>query len=126
MAVEALKKGAFDFIEKPYGDNTLVDRISQALAVDAATTADDARGAEAQARLASLTPRERDVMSRVAAGKLNKIIADDLKISIRTVEVTRARVFSKLAVRSAAEVATLLATYARPAVAPPRPPNSTP
>ncbi|HEU0202410.1 MAG TPA: response regulator [Burkholderiaceae bacterium] len=115
MAVEALKKGAFDFIEKPYSDNTLVDRVSQALAVDAAMGADETRGAEVRARLASLTPRERDVMLRVVAGKLNKIIADELHISMRTVEVARARVFSKLAVRSAAEVATLLATYGKPA-----------
>ena len=60
-------------------------------------------------RLGSLTEREREVMLRVAAGKLNKVIADELCISVRTVEVHRARVFSKLGVRSAAEVATLLA-----------------
>jgi two-component system response regulator DctR len=110
MAVEALKKGAFDFIEKPYSDSTLVERVNQALAVDEAMRARDARHTEAYARLASLTPREREVMQRVAAGKLNKVVADELHISVRTVEVTRARVFSKLAVRSAAEVATLLAT----------------
>jgi two-component system response regulator DctR len=114
MAVDALKKGAFDFIEKPYGDNTLVDRVTQALAVDEAMSTQQARGAEAQARLASLTPREREVMLRVAAGKLNKVVADELHISMRTVEVARARVFSKLAVRSAAEVATLLAMYGPP------------
>jgi two-component system response regulator DctR len=111
MAVDALKKGAFDFIEKPYSDSTLVERVRQALAVDAATRTHDARDTEARARLASLTPRERDVMRRVAAGKQNKVIADELHVSVRTIEVTRARVFSKLAVRSAAEVATLLATY---------------
>jgi two-component system response regulator DctR len=109
MAVEALKNGAFDFLEKPYGDNALVDRIAAALAIDEARYADNARDAERLARLASLTPREREVMQKVAAGKLNKVIADELGIAMRTVEVTRARVFSKLAVRSAAEVATLLA-----------------
>jgi two-component system response regulator DctR len=109
MAVEALKNGAFDFLEKPYGDNALVDRIAAALAIDEARYADNARDAERLARLASLTPREREVMQKVAAGKLNKVIADELGIAVRTVEVTRARVFSKLAVRSAAEVATLLA-----------------
>jgi two-component system response regulator DctR len=108
MAVEALKKGAFDFIEKPASDNSLADRIVQAMAVDAAMRRDGARQAEIQARLASLTPREREVMTRVAAGRLNKVIADELGVSVRTVEVTRARVFSKLAVRSAAETATLL------------------
>jgi two-component system, LuxR family, response regulator DctR len=109
MVVEALKKGAFDFMEKPYSDNTLVDRIEQALAVEQAMLKDDARAAEKQARLNSLSDREREVMTRVAAGKLNKIIADELHIAIRTVEVHRARVFSKLGVRSAAELATWLA-----------------
>lgn len=109
MVVEALKKGAFDFLEKPYSDNALADRIEQALAVDAAMQAEGAQAAERSARLASLTEREHEVMLRVAAGKLNKIIADELNVSIRTVEVHRARVFAKLGVRSAAEVATLLA-----------------
>jgi two-component system response regulator DctR len=109
MVVEALKKGAFDFLEKPYGDNALADRIEQALAVDAAMQAEGAQAAERSARLASLTEREHEVMTRVAAGKLNKVIADELNVSVRTVEVHRARVFAKLGVRSAAEVATLLA-----------------
>jgi two-component system response regulator DctR len=109
MAVDALKKGAFDFIEKPYSDNALAERIERALRVANAMRARDAKDAERAARLASLTEREREVMQRVAAGKLNKIIADELNVSIRTIEVHRARVFSKLGVRSAAEVATLLA-----------------
>ena len=109
MAVEALKNGAFDFLEKPYGDNALADRIEQALAVDAAMRQHDALAGERTARLSSLTEREHEVMLRVAAGKLNKVIADELHVSVRTVEVHRARVFAKLGVRSAAEVATLLA-----------------
>ena len=109
MAVEALKNGAFDFLEKPYSDNALADRIAQALAVDCAMHQTDARSAERSARLASLTEREQEVMQRVAAGKLNKVIADELHVSVRTVEVHRARVYAKLGVRSAAEVATLLA-----------------
>jgi two-component system response regulator DctR len=109
MAVEALKKGAFDFIEKPYSDNALAERVERALRVAEAMCARDAHDAERAARLASLTDREREVMQRVAAGRLNKVIADELGVSIRTVEVHRARVFSKLGVRSAAEVATLLA-----------------
>lgn len=113
MAVEALKKGAFDFLEKPYSDNTLVDRLEQALAVDAAMHNHQARGAELRARLASLTEREQEVMQRVALGRLNKVIADELGIAVRTVEVHRARVFSKLGVRSAPEVATLLAQGAQ-------------
>ncbi|MGM9483305.1 response regulator transcription factor [Roseateles sp. NT4] len=109
MVVEALKKGAFDFLEKPYSDNALADRLEQALAVDAAMQAEGAQAAERSARMASLTERESEVMTRVAAGKLNKVIADELNVSVRTVEVHRARVFAKLGVRSAAEVATLLA-----------------
>ena len=109
MAVEALKNGAFDFLEKPYSDNALADRIEQALAVDTAMHQTDARTEERSARLASLTEREHEVMLRVAAGKLNKVIADELHVSVRTVEVHRARVYAKLGVRSAAGVATLLA-----------------
>jgi two-component system response regulator DctR len=115
MAVDALKKGAFDFIEKPYSDNALADRIEQALAVEAAMHVSNAREAEAAARMASLSPREREVMTRVAAGKLNKVVADEMCVSIRTVEVHRARVFSKLKVRSSAELATLLATLGKAA-----------
>jgi len=109
MAVDALKAGAFDFLEKPYSDNALVDRLEQAIAVDAAMHQIDAMHLERQARLASLTEREREVMTRVAAGKLNKVIADELHVSVRTVEVHRARVYAKLGVHSAAEVATMLA-----------------
>lgn len=109
MVVEALKKGAFDFLEKPYGDNTLVDRIERALDVDAATRAQDAQVREREARLASLSEREREVMKRVAAGRLNKVIADELHIAVRTVEVHRARVFAKIGVKSAAELAGWLA-----------------
>lgn len=108
MAVEALKRGAFDFLEKPYSDNALAERIEQALKVEAAMHAQDAIVAEHRARLDSLTERERAVMTRVAGGKLNKVIADELHIAMRTVEVHRARVFAKLGVRSAAELATKL------------------
>ena len=109
MAVDALKKGAFDFLEKPFSDSALVERVQRALSVEAAQQASSAQGDEREARLASLTEREREVMHRVAAGKLNKVIADELSVSMRTVEVHRARVYAKLGVRSAAEVATLLA-----------------
>jgi two-component system response regulator DctR len=111
MAVDALKRGAFDFIEKPYADNALVDRILAALAVEAAAFSRNAQAAERAARIASLTARERDVMQRVAAGKMNKVIADELAIANRTVEVTRARVFAKLGVRSSAELATFVAAH---------------
>ncbi len=116
MAVAALKKGAFDFLQKPYSDNELVDRIEQAILVDAGYRQHDAKVGEKmrqwKARLASLTQRERDVMHLVVAGKMNKMIADELCISLRTVEVHRARMLAKLGVRSAAEVATLLGATA--------------
>jgi len=111
MAVDALQKGAFDFVEKPFSDDALVQRVQRALAREAqlhAARGDDERLA---AHLAALTEREHEVMVLVAAGKLNKVIADELGIAIRTVEVHRARVFAKLGVRSAAEVATLLARH---------------
>ncbi|MEY4765279.1 MAG: hypothetical protein RI907_1952 [Pseudomonadota bacterium] len=110
MVVEALKRGAFDFLEKPYSDNTLVDRVEQALAVESAMHAQDAKAQERTARLDSLSDREREVMARVAAGKLNKVIADELHVAVRTVEVHRARVFAKLGVKSAAELAGWLAS----------------
>ena len=109
MAVAALKKGAFDFVEKPFGDAALVERVVDALASDADQEQKRSEGDSRGALLAALTPREQDVMHRVAAGKLNKVIADDMNVSMRTVEVYRARVYAKLGVRSAAELATLLA-----------------
>jgi two-component system, LuxR family, response regulator DctR len=109
MVVQALKKGAYDFIEKPYSDNALADRIEGALALEAAMQLSDAKVSENEARMSNLTEREKEVMQRVALGKLNKVIADDLGVSIRTIEVHRARVFSKLGIRSSAELATLLA-----------------
>ena len=109
MAVDALHKGALDFIEKPFSDTALVERVQRALQLEATQHESLADGARLEQRLAQLTEREREVMQRVAAGKLNKVIADELNVAMRTVEVHRARVFSKLGVRSSAELATLLA-----------------
>lgn len=109
MAVAALKKGAFDFFEKPFGDAALVECVREALASDAAQQQRVREGDSRGALLAGLTLREQDVMQRVAAGMLNKVIADEMKVSMRTVEVYRARVYAKLRVRSSAELATLLA-----------------
>ena len=107
-AVAAVKRGAFDFVEKPFSDNALVDRIEQALQrSDGAIRARLRRESVAQ-RLAELTERERDVMHLVIDGRPNKLIADDLDISVRTVEVHRARVFEKMEVKSAVELANLL------------------
>ncbi len=107
-AVAAVKRGAFDFVEKPFSDNALVDRVQQAL--DASGQAIIRRRARQalQRALAELTEREREVMQRVIAGLANKLIADELDISVRTVEVHRARLFEKMNVRSAVELANLL------------------
>ncbi len=107
-AVAAVKRGAFDFVEKPFSNNALVDRIEQALALSRAALEQRARRAERELALGELTERERDVMRLVVEGRPNKLIADALGISVRTVEVHRARVFEKMNVRSAVELANLL------------------
>ncbi|GAB2181831.1 response regulator [Denitratisoma sp. agr-D3] len=109
QAVQSLKKGAFDFIEKPSNDNQLADRVMEALALDAEVNQRISLQAGANERLATLTQREREVMDAVLAGKLNKVIASELNIAMRTVEVHRARVFEKMGVKSAVELAQLLA-----------------
>ncbi|MFD0667836.1 response regulator transcription factor [Ramlibacter sp. MAHUQ-53] len=107
-AVHMVKRGAFDFCEKPFSDNALVDRIEQALARSAQVLAQRRATLQLQARLSELTQRERDVMELVAKGLPNKLIADQLEISVRTVEVHRARVFDKMDVKSAVELANVL------------------
>jgi two-component system response regulator DctR len=109
MAVSALKKGAFDFVEKPCNDNELVNRVIEALKLDHHQRA-AASGADSMTtRVSRLTTREKQVMDLVLAGKLNKVIADELQISMRTVEVHRANLFEKMGVRTAVELAQLLA-----------------
>lgn len=108
IAVSALKKGAHDFVEKPFNDNELVDRVIEALALDTARRARDDDRASIASRLASLSARERAVMDLVLAGKLNKQIADELGIAVRTVEVHRANLFDKMGVRTAVELAQLV------------------
>jgi two-component system response regulator DctR len=107
-AVDAVKRGAFDFYEKPFSDNALVDRIEQALERSQHTLQQHRHRTNLQQNLADLTERERDVMRLVVEGLPNKLIADQLDISVRTVEVHRARVFDKMAVKSAVELANLL------------------
>jgi two-component system, LuxR family, response regulator DctR len=109
VAVAALKKGARDFVEKPFNDNDLVDRVIEALAADADRRSREEDSSSVNSRLAGLSGREREVMDRVLAGKLNKQIADELGIAMRTVEVHRANVFTKMGVRTAVELAGLLA-----------------
>lgn len=99
-AVRALKGGALDFLQKPYEPDVLLVRIAEALEEDARTRKARERAAEVEGRLSQLTPREREVMSLVIEGKANKVIAIDLGISERTVELHRGRVMHKLGARS--------------------------
>jgi FixJ family two-component response regulator len=104
MAVSALKKGAVDFIEKPFGDKDMLRLVEQCLALDRNDRERRRTRAAIARRLASLTEREVEVMELIVAGKLNKQVADILGISIKTVEVHRARIMNKMAVRSVAEL----------------------
>lgn len=104
MAVDTLKRGAFDFFEKPFNDNLLMDRVEQAMAASREAGA----AAQVQARLATLSAREREVLDLILTGKMNKVVADQLGISMRTVEVHRANIFDKMQVKTAVELAGLL------------------
>ncbi|MES2832628.1 MAG: LuxR C-terminal-related transcriptional regulator [Pseudomonadota bacterium] len=104
MAVDTLKRGAFDFFEKPFNDNTLMDRVLEALIASREASA----MAIVQQRLAGLSAREREVLDLILEGRMNKVIADKLGISMRTVEVHRANIFDKMNVKTAVELARLL------------------
>lgn len=114
QAVQALKAGAFDFLEKPYDDKDLADKVVAALALDRQHADQAASTATTEMRLASLSDREREVMDLILIGKFNKVIAAELNIAMRTVEVHRARIFEKMNVKSAVELAQLLASVGRP------------
>jgi FixJ family two-component response regulator len=104
MAVQAMKEGAFEFIQKPFRDQDLLDRINHALQQDAESRSTVARRAEILRRLETLTPRERQVMDLVVEGAANKVIAIDLGLSERTVEIHRAKVMEKMSARSVAHL----------------------
>jgi len=105
MAVAAVKNGAWDFLEKPFQDNQLVDRVEQALAAAQARAEADAHTRKLKAALASLSQREHEVLAELLQGHYNKNIADHLGITQRTVEFHRANIFEKLGVTSAVELA---------------------
>lgn len=109
-AVDSVKRGAFDFCEKPFSDNALVDRVEQALLLSSERLTERKQQGFLQSRLSDLTEREHDVMRLVVEGLPNKLIADQLDISVRTVEVHRSRVFDKMEVKSAVELANLMRT----------------
>ncbi|MCI0418111.1 MAG: response regulator transcription factor [Acidobacteria bacterium] len=104
MAVRTLKNGALDFIEKPFSDQVLLNRIQQAIQLDLGIRDEQAEQAEIAARVSSLTPREREVMNKVIAGKPNKVIADELSLSQKTVEVHRANLMKKMRAESLADL----------------------
>jgi two-component system response regulator FixJ len=104
MAVEAMQAGAHGFIQKPFREQDLLDSINEALQKDAANRVALGELAAIRTRLASLTPREREVMDLVVHGKANKVIAGDLDLSQRTVEIHRARVMEKMEASSLAHL----------------------
>jgi two-component system response regulator DctR len=110
MAVGTLKKGAFDFVEKPFDDNQLVNRVLEAVELDNVRRATAASSDSLNERLDRLTTRERQVMELILAGKFNKVVADELQISMRTVEVHRANLFEKMGVRTAVELSQLMSS----------------
>jgi FixJ family two-component response regulator len=107
MAVQAMKEGAFEFLQKPFRDQDLLDRINHALEQDKEIRSTLARRADVLRRFESLTPREKEVMAMVVDGVANKVIAVDLGLSERTVEIHRAKVMEKMGARSVAHLVKL-------------------
>lgn len=107
MAIQAMKAGVFDFIEKPFADDHFLSVVEKAVASGAAAYETDREQLEAAERIASLSQREREVLDGLVDGKANKMIAYDLGISVRTVEVYRANVMSKMRVKSLSELVRL-------------------
>jgi FixJ family two-component response regulator len=104
MAVNAIKAGAIDFIQKPFRDQDLIDRIHEALQLDSERNESRQQEFSIRNRIATLTPREQEVMRKVVDGCANKVIALDLGVSQRTIELHRARVMHKMGVRSLADL----------------------
>ncbi len=110
LAVDAMQAGAFDFLQKPFKDQDLLDRGGKALAADTTARAQHLEVEHVRALLGTLTPREREVLGMVVSGKPNKIMAADLNLSQRTVEVHRARVMEKMHARSLAQLVRMMMT----------------
>jgi two-component system, LuxR family, response regulator FixJ len=104
MAVEAMQKGAVDFIQKPFRDQELLDRIGTAMQADRERRSEQRLKADVQERISKLTKREKEVLDLVVTGKPNKVIAYELGVSQRTVEIHRARVMEKMQARSLADL----------------------
>jgi two-component system, LuxR family, response regulator FixJ len=104
MAVEAMQQGAMDFLQKPFRDQDLIDRINKALERDRAGRELLSNRARIQARIASLSPREQEVLAQVTQGKINKVIAAELALSQRTVEIHRSHIMEKMGANSLAHL----------------------
>jgi FixJ family two-component response regulator len=115
MAVEAMQHGAVDFIQKPFRDQDLIDRINQALEKDRDNRAGLKERDAIRRRMQQLTPREREVLDLVTQGKANKVIAGDLNVSQRTVEIHRARVMEKMGASSLAHLVRMVIEAGRAA-----------
>lgn len=114
MAVEAMQNGAFDFLQKPFRDQDLIDRVQRALERDASTRAQLKATDKIRQHLETLTPREREVLELVTAGKPNKVMAADLGVSQRTIEIHRARVMEKMQARSLAQLVRMVLDLKQP------------
>jgi len=108
MAVEAMQQGAFDFLQKPFRDQDLIERVQRALAKDQSNRVELSEKAKVRERFDSLTPREREVLALVTSGKANKVMAADLNVSQRTVEIHRARVMEKMHASSLAQLVRMM------------------
>jgi FixJ family two-component response regulator len=107
VSVRAMKHGAYDFLEKPISEDILLSAIEGAVARSVAKISAATHGQDVRTRLRALTPREREVMSHVIVGRMNKQIADDLNIALRTVKLHRSRMMVKMRVRSVAQLVSL-------------------
>jgi two-component system response regulator FixJ len=108
MAVEAMQHGAFDFLQKPFRDQDLLDRIQRAIARDAELRKSLGEHARIKSHLESLTPREREVLDLMTQGKQNKVVGQELGVSPRTIEIHRARVMEKMGANSVAELVRMM------------------
>ena len=114
LAVKSMKKGAIDFLEKPFSEEEICKLVDGALKKDRESNDKKENNLKAQCLLAKLTPRENQVLERITAGRLNKQIADDLNISIKTVEAHRANIMTKVEARTVAELIKIALTATEP------------
>ena len=123
MAVKTLKLGAVDFIEKPFRDQTLLDSIKNALELDQDRRMSSRAAAEFEQRMAKLTPREMQVMNRIVEGQANKVVAAELDVSERTVEIHRSKVMAKMQAQSLAHLVRMVLNHSLdgPAAQQPKP-----